>query len=65
VSIATWMKFDRFDPETDFARWVTTIARYEMLNHRHTKARDRSLMRIFSNCWPMSDRKTSLLFLSE
>lgn len=41
VSIAAWTKFDRFDPQTDFARWAATIARYEVLNYRRTKARDR------------------------
>jgi len=41
VSIAAWTKFDRFDPLTDFARWTATIARYEVLNYRRTKARDR------------------------
>lgn len=41
VSIAAWTKFERFDPQTDFARWAATIARYEVLNYRRTKARDR------------------------
>ena len=41
VSIAAWTKFDRFDPETDFARWAATIARFEVLNYRRSKARDR------------------------
>lgn len=41
VSIAAWTKFERFDPQTDFARWTATIARYEVLNYRRTKARDR------------------------
>ena len=41
VSIAAWTKFDRFDPQSDFARWAATIARYEVLNYRRTKARDR------------------------
>ncbi len=41
VSIAAWTKFGRFDPQTDFARWAATIARYEVLNYRRTKARDR------------------------
>lgn len=41
VSIAVWTKFDRFDPETDFASWAATIARYEVLNYRRSKARDR------------------------
>ena len=31
----------RFDPETDFARWAATIARFEVLNYRRSKARDR------------------------
>ena len=41
VSIVAWTKFDQFDPQTDFARWAATIARYEVLNYRRTKARDR------------------------
>jgi RNA polymerase sigma-70 factor (ECF subfamily) len=41
VSIAAWTKFDRFDPQTDFARWAATIARFEVLNYRRSKARDR------------------------
>lgn len=41
VSMVAWTKFDRFDPQTDFARWAATIARYEVLNYRRTKARDR------------------------
>ncbi len=41
VSIAAWTKFDRFDPETEFARWAATIARYEVLSYRRTRARDR------------------------
>lgn len=41
VSVAAWTKFDRFDPETDFPRWAATIARFEVLNYRRAKARDR------------------------
>ena len=41
VSVAAWTKFDRFDPDTDFIRWAATIARFEVLNYRRTKARDR------------------------
>ena len=41
VSIVAWTKFGRFDPQTDFARWAATIARYEVLNYRRAKARDR------------------------
>ena len=41
VSIAAWTKFARFDPQTDFARWAATIARYEVLNYRRSRARDR------------------------
>lgn len=41
VSIVAWTKFERFDPQTNFARWAATIARFEVLNYRRTKARDR------------------------
>lgn len=41
VSIAAWTKFDQFNLQTDFARWAATIARYEVLNYRRSKARDR------------------------
>lgn len=41
VSIVAWTKFGQFDRHTDFARWAATIARYEVLNYRRRKARDR------------------------
>jgi RNA polymerase sigma-70 factor (ECF subfamily) len=40
TAVTAWQKFDAFDPDTDFFRWATTIARYEMLNF--TKYRRRS-----------------------
>ncbi|MEM1296996.1 MAG: sigma-70 family RNA polymerase sigma factor [Verrucomicrobiota bacterium] len=41
VSLVAWKKFDQFDRETEFIRWAATIARFEVLNYRRTKARDR------------------------
>ncbi|MEM7600137.1 MAG: sigma-70 family RNA polymerase sigma factor [Verrucomicrobiota bacterium] len=41
VSLVAWKKFDQFDPDTEFIRWAATIARFEVLNYRRTKARDR------------------------
>lgn len=32
TAVTAWQKFDEFDPETDFMRWVVTIARYKTLN---------------------------------
>ncbi|MEM9280200.1 MAG: sigma-70 family RNA polymerase sigma factor [Verrucomicrobiota bacterium] len=41
VSVVAWKKFDQFDLNTDFIRWAATIARFEVLNYRRSKARDR------------------------
>lgn len=32
TSIVLWKKFDRFDPETDFMAWASTVAFYEVRN---------------------------------
>ncbi len=41
VSLVAWKKFDQFVPDTEFVRWAATIARFEVLNYRRSKARDR------------------------
>ena len=35
-----WDKFDGFEPGTNFTAWGIQIARYKILKHRRTKARD-------------------------
>ncbi len=32
-------KLDKFDPDTDFAAWMTQIVRYVALNHAHRRSR--------------------------
>lgn len=45
VSLIAWRKFsDLRDPENDFARWATVIARYEILKFHRTRARDRLVL---------------------
>lgn len=44
VSLVTWKKFDQFDTNTDFMRWAAAIARFEVLNYRRSKARDRLVL---------------------
>ena len=49
TAITAWRKFDDFDPETDFVRWVIAIARFETLNFVKYRRRskvffDQSLM---------------------
>ena len=45
VSLIAWRKFSNLEnPETDFARWATVIARYEIMKYRRTKARDRLVL---------------------
>jgi len=45
VSLIAWRKFsDLENPDTDFARWATVIARYEIMKYRRTKARDRLVL---------------------
>lgn len=45
VSLIAWRKFsDLENPETDFARWATVIARYEIMKFRRNKARDRLVL---------------------
>ena len=35
-----WDKFDSFEPDTNFAAWGIQIARYKILKHRRSKAKD-------------------------
>ncbi len=45
VSLIAWRKFsDLENPDTDFARWATVIARYEIMKYRRTRARDRLVL---------------------
>lgn len=37
-SLVLWRKFDQFDANTDFFRWASTIARYEVMNFLRTRA---------------------------
>ena len=45
ASIVAWQKFsDLKNPDSDFGKWMCVIARYEILKHRQTKARDRMIL---------------------
>ena len=45
VSVIAWKKFsDLEEPETDFGKWASVIARYEILKFRRGKARDRLVL---------------------
>lgn len=39
--LVAWKKFGQFEPGSNFAAWITTIARFEALNHRRTLASQR------------------------
>ena len=41
VALVLWRKFDQFDPETKFMKWVCVVARFEVLAYRRSKARSR------------------------
>jgi RNA polymerase sigma-70 factor (ECF subfamily) len=41
TSVVLWRKYDEFDPGTDFRNWAFTVARFEVLKYRRTRARDR------------------------
>ncbi len=43
VSVVVWKRFDTFDPDTEFMRWAAVIARFEVLNYRRRKARDKHI----------------------
>ncbi len=40
TSLVAWRKFDRFERGTNFSAWVTTIARFEALDHLRRRGRD-------------------------
>jgi RNA polymerase sigma-70 factor, ECF subfamily len=39
--VVLWRKYDEFEPGTDFLSWAFTVARFEALKYRRTRARDR------------------------
>ena len=41
TSMAMWRKFDQFEPGTSFRSWAFQIARFEAMNYRRKKLRDR------------------------
>ena len=41
TSMAMWKKFDQFEPGTSFRNWAFQIARFEAMNYRRKKQRDR------------------------
>ena len=41
--VVLWRKYGDFEPGTDFLSWACTIARFEVLKYRRTRARDRHL----------------------
>ena len=43
TSIAMWRKFDQFESGTSFRNWAFTIARFEAMNFRRKRQRDRHL----------------------
>ena len=45
TAIVAWRKFDHYDPQTNFMKWVCVIARFEALAYRRKMARDRLVFR--------------------
>src|SRR3954468_20850609 len=43
TSVVMWRKLYNFEPGTDFAAWALSIARYQVLDHRKRRKRDRVL----------------------
>jgi len=43
VGLIMWQKFDQFEPGTSFRHWAFQIARFEAMNFRRKKRRDRHL----------------------
>jgi len=39
VCVVVWRKYEQFDPETDFRRWASVIARNKVYQHRSKQAR--------------------------
>ncbi|MCA9258046.1 MAG: sigma-70 family RNA polymerase sigma factor [Planctomycetales bacterium] len=46
VCVVLWRKYEQFDPETDFRRWASVIARHKVYQHREKQAKP---MRFLSN----------------
>ena len=44
VSVVAWRKFDQLEDPSGFGKWMTMIARYEIMKFRQTKARDRLVL---------------------
>lgn len=45
VFITSWDKFSKFSGDNDdFSKWACVIARFEVMKHRQTKARDRLVL---------------------
>jgi RNA polymerase sigma-70 factor (ECF subfamily) len=44
VSLVAWRKFASLEDKTQFGRWACLIARFEVLKHRRTHARDRLVL---------------------
>ena len=45
TAIVIWRKFEQYDQETNFMKWVCVIARFESLSYRRKMARDRHVFR--------------------
>lgn len=41
TSVAMWKKFGQFEPGTNFRNWAFQIARFEAMNFRRSRQRDR------------------------
>lgn len=41
TSLVLWRKFSKFEADSNFLAWACTIARFEVLSFRRSKARDR------------------------
>ena len=47
IGLACWHKFDQFAADgsgQDFVRWCCVVARFEVLRHRRSRARDRMVL---------------------
>ena len=44
ISVVAWRKFDQLEDHSGFGKWMTMIARYEIMKFRQTKARDRLVL---------------------
>jgi RNA polymerase sigma-70 factor (ECF subfamily) len=41
--VVLWRKYSEFEPGSDFLAWACTVARFEVLKFRRTRARDRHM----------------------